>query len=324
MIIRTWLAILLVATMTSTTYAESVATVTSTEGWSVTILIRYTGITRTSSNNNCRYGFNYNLDFDYEVSYSDGGGARGYYIGIGDGCVTNGGTVGIPENSALSGSIQSYGKYSNSTVNCNRVDPDDYFCETMNLTISAPGISQQTVAMQPMEDAVLPVFLSDFGADKEEIGVRLHWETQVQVDQDYFIVERSADGIHWEALSSVPGHTGFDLFQKYNFLDSHPGSAINYYRIVAIALDGSSTVSDVAAVDNRRHIMTVHPNPVTETLFLSGFDELRVFDMQGHEVTAELNAHRTGEEDYTIDVSGLKAGLYLARSSNGFRRFQRI
>ncbi|WP_116108519.1 T9SS type A sorting domain-containing protein [Lewinella sp. IMCC34191] len=326
MLFRTLLTAFAVLIACTHLRADNYASVTSSEGWTITVAIRYTGITVLNESNNCRYGFNYVQNFDYEVHYSGGGGPRTYYLGIGDGCVTNGGTIGIPESSSLSGSIQSYNKYSNTKTPCHRIDPADFACETMNLTISAPGVPNQTVSMAYMDgNAVLPIALSDFGAESEPTGsVRVHWNTVEQADQNYFTVERSANGSDWLPLATLPSRKGNDVLGGYQFRDEHPLSTVAYYRIVMMSVDGTSTISDIRAVHSPDDRMSVYPNPVSDVLYLRGFDEVTIFDMQGRDVTSQLTPHHTGDGTYSVNVSGLKKGVYFARSAAGAQRFQRI
>ena len=305
--------------------ADAAATITSTEGWSVTVILRYSGMTLTSNSNDCRYGFSYHQNYTYEVLYSDGGGPRSYYIGIGGGCITDGGTVGVPETTSLTGTLQSPNKYSNTATQCNQVDPDDYFCETMNLTISGPGISEQTVSMQYLDgNATLPLSLTDLLATEERAGIRIEWLIEGEQEQAHYTVERSPDGVHWTGIVSLPGRTDITYVNDYSFLDLAPLAGTSYYRIAVISPEGNRSFSNVVFLDRGRARQQLSPNPVHDLLTLRGFDDLRIISMDGKDLTASLNVRDEGHGNYTLDVSGLKRGLYIARSPSGSQRFERL
>ena len=56
------------------------------------------------------------------------------------------------------------------------------------------------------EESVLPVELLYFTASSSENGIRLHWSTASETNNDYFILERSIDGIQFGTLAKVQGN----------------------------------------------------------------------------------------------------------------------
>ena len=322
MFLRFAFASVMVAILSTVAHADTMATVHSSEGWSVTVLVRYTGITQASASHNCRYGFDYQLNYEYEITYSDGGGPRSWYIGVGGGCLTDDGTVGLPENDGLTGTFSSYNKYSNSGIKCHEVNPDDYFCEDMNLTISALGISYQTVGMQPMDgDAALPVNLLSFAADKHGNQVDLRWSTSFEEDSDYFVVERSVDGRAWEPLTALPGRGSNYTPANYQYHDSHPASGANYYRLSQVATDGTVTYSEIVSATVAPSSVSVFPNPAGNRLTVMSTEKFEMFDGRGHSIPLASLSPTAQKGGYILDLESLRKGLYYIRSGRQVSKF---
>ena len=325
MLLRTLFATLTVVMMSTPCQADNFATVTSSNGWSVTVIVRYIDITPISPSNNCQYGFNYYQNFEYEVTYSDGGAARSYYIGIGGGCFTNSGTIGIPENSSLSGTFKSHNKYSNSSTPCNNIDPEDYFCGTMNLTISGPGMPERIVPMNYVDTyATLPISLDKINAREERGGILVEWFAEDEDGRQNYILQHSRDGVHWIDHRSLPVKKSYDTSNSYSVFDAQPMGKRNFYRIVVESLDGVRSFSEVVSVTRAEEQIYLAPNPVRDRLTVRGFQDIRILSMDGRDVTTLLSVKENGDGSYSIDVSNLRAGVYLIHSATGTGRFQRI
>ncbi|WP_116128151.1 T9SS type A sorting domain-containing protein [Lewinella sp. IMCC34183] len=307
--------------------ARNVATVSSTEGWSLTVTLKYTGMRMTNPQNDCKWGFNYKLDMDYKVSYSDGGGARMWYIGAGGGCFTDDGTVGIPEYQSRWGNISSPEKWSATRTKCHRVDYAEYECRTVFLTVSGPGIPEQTVAMPylaaPAQQQILPVSLRDFTATSGPAGVLLAWWTDAESNNSHFIIQRSADGIDWHRIAEVPGHGNSATVSDYTFEDASPVIDRAFYRLVQVDRTGTQSLSTVASVTDGAGLgaLEVYPNPAADRLFVSATEPIALFDLSGRDITPYVNVTATAGHAYSVDVSGLMAGVYLVRSGSRARRF---
>ncbi len=307
--------------------ADAFASVTSSEGWNISVRIAYTGIDILYPSNDCKYGFNYTRSFSYEVIYSDGGASRTWELGITGGCIMNEaeGSVNLPVWKGLSGNFSDYGKYSYTNTKCNKIDPADFACETMKLVISAPGISKRSLPMTYIDNnAILPVSLIDFTAAADSDRVEMTWKTGSEINSAYFTVERSANGSDWEPLLDLKAAGSDFMMNDYRFTDTHPLPGINYYRLIQVDIDGTLAISPVTTANVEMKNLRLFPNPVADVLLLQNFTELRIFDLQGTELTANLPTTHQANGDFTVDVSQLQRGLYIARSGTSFRRFQRL
>ncbi len=95
----------------------------------------------------------------------------------------------------------------------------------------------------------LPITLLSFGAEAvDERWVKCEWSTASEVNNDFFAVERSRDGVEWLEVGRVDGAGNSNTVLHYDFADDAPLAGLSYYRLRQTDYDGSSTVSDAEAV----------------------------------------------------------------------------
>ena len=67
--------------------------------------------------------------------------------------------------------------------------------------------------------SVLPVELAYFEGKRVGSYVLLEWETMAEVNNDYFIVEKSTDGENWEEILTVDGQGNTSEQTYYSQID---------------------------------------------------------------------------------------------------------
>jgi hypothetical protein len=98
----------------------------------------------------------------------------------------------------------------------------------------------------------------------------LDWITYSEINNDYFTIERSQDGIDFEAIEDINGAGTSDQAIFYESLDPTPYLGTSYYRLRQTDFDGTQSISPVRAV----HIdiqgqFSVYPNPMSEVLYVT-------------------------------------------------------
>lgn len=96
----------------------------------------------------------------------------------------------------------------------------------------------------------LPVELISFDAtvvDRQK-SVLLEWETASENNNDYFSIERSADGYNWESITSVNGMGNSSTTTSYDYKDRQPMKGVSYYRLKQNDFNGDSEYFDIRSV----------------------------------------------------------------------------
>jgi uncharacterized protein YjbI with pentapeptide repeats len=158
--------------------------------------------------------------------------------------------------------------------------------------------TQQNVTVNWVQGcAALPVeYLSTLEGRAIQYGIELRWTTATERFSDRFEVERSNDGLAFEAISSVraKGHSNQAI--NYRFLDEKPQSGRNYYRIRQVDQDGKASASDIVSVDWPANSFQVYPNPVADHFNVQGntqWEKIIVRNAQGQIVRTFINSDNT-------------------------------
>jgi hypothetical protein len=115
--------------------------------------------------------------------------------------------------------------------------------------------------------STVPVKMISFEGNKKDNNAFLNWATSSEINNDYFIIERSFDGSNFEKIGTVKGKVNSTVISNYSYTDqgifNDPKNQIIYYRLNQVDLDGTSTISQVVIVtsidDNNG--LTIFPNP---------------------------------------------------------------
>lgn len=95
--------------------------------------------------------------------------------------------------------------------------------------------------------ALLPVDILEWEGAATVRGNQLYWTTGVEENIDHYVVERSLDGQHFDALGKVQANNQHS--SQYAFLDPQPPAApVVYYRLKVLDRAGASKLSDIIAI----------------------------------------------------------------------------
>lgn len=98
---------------------------------------------------------------------------------------------------------------------------------------------------------VLPIELTSFDGEKVEKNNRLLWTTVSEMNNDYFTVEKTIDGISFEVVGVEDGAGYSNQILNYSLMDNNVREVVNYYRLKQNDFDGKSVFSDLISIDNR-------------------------------------------------------------------------
>ncbi len=162
-------------------------------------------------------------------------------------------------------------------------------------------------------DNPLPIDLISFTGQVVGENVNLTWTTASELNNDFFTLQRSADGTEFESIADIKGAGTIQTQSHYEFVDQTPLPGLSYYRLKQNDFDKKSTYSKVIALNvNLPGELSMYPNPVNrETpVTLSRKGDYILTNNLGVIVLKVKNSSE-------IDVSSLPAGLYTVRSSTG-------
>lgn len=229
-------------------------------------------------------------------------------LSVPDGNSTSTGTVRVPP-STLEGAttLRVRGVYSTSHDNpCGSAfgEVEDY---TINVSCGA--------------NCALPITWGDFNAVAlGKNAALLDWTTVTEEDLARFVVERSVDGLSFDAIGEL---TAANAATAYTFIDDDAPASLAYYRILAQDFDGTEDYSVVRRVTwqlDEERAVNIYPNPVGgKTLKIDWRSpeveqvNWHLYNSYGQEVRKGKVGAAAGANQVELAMDDLPTGVYLLR-----------
>jgi Secretion system C-terminal sorting domain len=167
----------------------------------------------------------------------------------------------------------------------------------------------------------LSVRLTDFAGKLVQNHSELSWITASETGNDYFIIEKSKDGIVWQQAGTIASKGNNSSLQTYTFTDSTPFKNISYYRLKQIDISGSFTYSTVIFVSANKSIVPkvgLYPNPAVNNLSVviknakPGNKIISLYNNSGALLSAYNRVTQGDYDQYTLpNISLLQNGTYV-------------
>lgn len=123
-----------------------------------------------------------------------------------------------------------------------------FACPTANSLDSLTGFSTFTISGSTGAGSALPIELIYFNATPNQKTVDLTWATASELNNDFFTVERSIDGLTWEPVLTVNGAGTTNQRTNYRDIDTRPAAGLSYYRLKQTDFDGKWSYSNIQSV----------------------------------------------------------------------------
>ncbi len=113
---------------------------------------------------------------------------------------------------------------------------------------------------------ILPVDLINFEGSSFSNYNLLKWETASELNNDYFVLEKSTGGAMFEEVGKIPGHGNSNTLLKYSYKHNNPDE-IQYYRLRQVDFDGKWSYSKIISVKSKKTLdINIYPNPAKKDL----------------------------------------------------------
>ncbi|MFZ4613924.1 MAG: T9SS type A sorting domain-containing protein, partial [Bacteroidia bacterium] len=167
----------------------------------------------------------------------------------------------------------------------------------------------------------LPITLVNFDAVKENKKVKLSWTTYSEINNDFFTVEKTTDGINFKAIETLDGAGNHNGILNYSTEDNNPEIGKNYYRLKQTDFNGKYEYSKLVMVEFMQDFtksISLHPNPSNGQdvkLIINGITsenliQLKLFSSNGSQVFSENSRANNGSNPILIPTKNLSNGIY--------------
>jgi hypothetical protein len=163
---------------------------------------------------------------------------------------------------------------------------------------------------------LFPVELIDFSLTPIEEEMILKWTTATETNSDKFVIERSYDGILFEAIGEERAQGNSTTEVMYEFVDNDFANVtVIYYRLRQIDFDGTEAFSEIKSInlEKDRDIFSISPNPTRGNLNIDLGDNevaarIQIVDIAG-KIVYSTNITASGLQK--IDTEFLVEGIYF-------------
>jgi secreted PhoX family phosphatase len=167
----------------------------------------------------------------------------------------------------------------------------------------------------------LPVRFLSFSLQQKNEAVQLNWTVSPDETHDYFEIERSTDGIHFNVIAKEASKG-----TRFSALDRNPDFAETlYYRLKQHDKNGSISYSETKFIrpSYQPVILRAYPIPARNHLYINyrsltqAMLKIKVINGAGIVVTERKAAVNKGVNQLEVNTASLPAGNYVLRVEDG-------
>ena len=167
----------------------------------------------------------------------------------------------------------------------------------------------------------LPVELINFIAHVQDNWVNLKWQTASEINNDYFTIEKSQNGVVWEQTKKINGAGNSSSQLSYSTVDRQPFLGVSYYRLKQTDFDGQFEYSQIRSInielsDNSQ--IEIYPNPTNNKITVMGnqneLEDIIIYNTLGQDVTLLTQQIENNKIKVVIDLTKLSSGIYYIKT----------
>lgn len=170
----------------------------------------------------------------------------------------------------------------------------------------------------------LPVDLAYFQTDCKDQGVVVSWQTLSEINNDYFDIQKSYDGISFESIGTIQGNNNSSQPINYQYIDEQGNLIGAVYRLVQINYDGSSNLMGsvtagacVGEGENVNIYTDINGHVLLDWSAVNdGEYDVIIYDGLGKQITApERISVEKGNNKIQLNIKDVAFGNYMVQIS---------
>ncbi|MBL4592987.1 MAG: T9SS type A sorting domain-containing protein [Flavobacteriales bacterium] len=165
---------------------------------------------------------------------------------------------------------------------------------------------------------VLPINLLSFDAKCDKNHTLLTWSTGSEVNNDYFIVEKSGPNFNFEEIAKIYGSGNSQTTNNYSFTDTEINNETSYYRLMQVDFDGSVEYHRIIASNCHDYSFDVVNTNLTynnlDLVITSGTNEyltISLYSSVGKLITQQIKEINVGNNSISLRNFNISTGIYL-------------
>lgn len=161
----------------------------------------------------------------------------------------------------------------------------------------------------------LPIELLSFNTTCLDGKTELNWITSSEINNDYFVIENSTDGINFGEVITKKGAGNSQINISYSVTDDNKYSGTAYYRLKQVDFDGAFSYSSIIAAtcisDTK---VNIYPNPFNDYIMVdlkTNYSKIILTNAVGQFIK-EINL-LANQNILKIDLADFPKGIYFIK-----------
>ena len=175
-----------------------------------------------------------------------------------------------------------------------------------------PGNNDDLLVVSEEDNVNFPITWGSFEVQKETKGCLLEWTTLSELNNDFFEIQSSTNGVDFKTIGFVNAEGTTTKTTSYNFFDYQYSGNLTYYRLKQVDVDGTSDYSIVRKIRGEVEDIMVYPNPTQGELNVRNLSldaNVYLFDAQGRVMLHKVATEQT----IIIDLNACQKGSYILK-----------
>ena len=160
----------------------------------------------------------------------------------------------------------------------------------------------------------LPIELAAFVANCSNHTKLLRWTTLSEINNDYFLLEKSLNGLDFEIIAQIQGQGNSNQTINYSYHDDVKHQGTVYYRLIQTDFDGSKQIFPMISVDcSQEPDIKIMPNPFKSVVYVCGLPTdclVEIFGAKGERLQSFNNNDANMLE---MNLEHLSSGIYFVK-----------
>lgn len=164
------------------------------------------------------------------------------------------------------------------------------------------------------EEGILPVELLDFAAVCQPHETHLEWTCETEINNDFFTIEKSDDGVYFEHLAHIMGEGSSVTETNYQYTDYSTTNNNAFYRLTQTDFNGETNSLKVVSVNCQQvGEYKLSKNPIEDMLCIDFGNYNTTTNIQLIDQHGKVCFSRQGISQTQLNISCayLKAGIYF-------------
>jgi hypothetical protein len=158
----------------------------------------------------------------------------------------------------------------------------------------------------------LPIEIASFTGKRINNNNELEWSTKSETNNNYFVIEKSFDGVNFETVNKINGAGNSNYTLNYTYTDYNTSEKLIYYRLKQVDFDGMYSYSKIISIKSNTISNSTNFVYVQNDYIIIENSNDENYSVKLFDITGKLLYSKEYINNYDkINISMLPKGIYM-------------